>query len=245
MIYAQRTQGLEHQSATYHFAKPTQLRRNPLAYFKPLLVAQLQKFGAQGHLEETVDLLSVNFVMSMLFSDIRGFIKQHRGFPRFVLTVEDRNDKAASIYNGTQLPCKSLIGAVVESHDSDARLLSDAWKFWVGEWLISMLKDLDGSFNLFLNDRLVAVWAPNTDDKEILGFDLKDSNTLAIIASLRRGRLTVNGSEQLLNAVCCNMDTVDKSIRRTRSNQEEGRHIVLSTAMWVTHIEGWFTVHSS
>lgn len=57
----------------YFLVKPAYTTRKHMFSVKPVLVTQIQHFDSQGHLEETVDVLSVGYWTSWFDKDIREF----------------------------------------------------------------------------------------------------------------------------------------------------------------------------
>jgi hypothetical protein len=50
------------KASKYYLAEPAHNHMRLVACIQPVLVIQMQRFGQNGHLEDTVDMLSVSFL---------------------------------------------------------------------------------------------------------------------------------------------------------------------------------------
>lgn len=235
----------------YYFAKPAHAQHRLAACIKPLLLTQMQRFDSLGHLESTIDVLSVSFLTSRLIKDVRHFIRQKKRTPDFVIMSDDFHPVASASPNDDQTS-KTFVGAAsMNSHSTGAR---DGWVRTAcdGELSFTMFNHPDDTYDVSMNGILVFLWKPKkledvcllslhhelrtkTNEKqEIQCFELTELKTMTVVAQLRQDCLRVIGRRSLHDI------NGDRSLYHPLSDGEE--RMVLFTAVWVAYQEGWFAL---
>ncbi|KAL6695137.1 hypothetical protein J3F84DRAFT_395354 [Trichoderma pleuroticola] len=120
-------------SHIYFFAKPAHTTRNHMFSVKPALVTQIQHFDSQGHLEETIDVLSVGYWTSWFDKGIREFVRSKKCCPELVMMSENFYDVARL--------SKRLIGAALGKIDTSGNTAS----LWINNMSYTIFRGLGSS----------------------------------------------------------------------------------------------------
>lgn len=116
---------------------------------KPVLVTQIQRFGSQGHLEETVDVLSAGYWTSWFDKDIREFARTKKRCPELVMTSEN-------IYDVARIS-KRFIGAVLGKADTSGNTAN----LWINNMTFTMCRGLGSkTYDIVIDGKLAVQWRP-------------------------------------------------------------------------------------
>lgn len=116
---------------------------------KPVLVIQIQRFDSQGHLEETVDVLSAGYWTSWFDKDIREFARTKKCCPELVMMSEN-------IYDIARLS-KRCIGAVLGKADTSGNTAN----LWINNMSFTMCKGLgSNTYDIAIYGKLAVQWRP-------------------------------------------------------------------------------------
>ncbi|KAH7245007.1 hypothetical protein BKA59DRAFT_555074 [Fusarium tricinctum] len=241
-LLANKATTMGSKATKYYLAKPAHNHNKLIAYINPVLVMQMQRFGQNGHIEDTIDMLSVGFLPSRLRNDIRRFSRQKNCTPNYVF----RNDNLAG-YSITCLchePVSStLVGAATENYTKDCEQDESVGTIWTAKLSFRMHKSSQNCYSLSSNKTLVAKWRPRKRriDQEIQGFSLVNDTTMKIIAQLRSDSIKIICAEDLLSHCATEPEDQNGCVNENRVPSAELDMMVLLTGAWVAHNEGWLT----
>ncbi|KAL6808081.1 hypothetical protein J3E69DRAFT_360890 [Trichoderma sp. SZMC 28015] len=197
-------------SRIYFFAKPSHTTRKHMFSVKPVLVTQIQRFDSQGHLEETVDVLSAGYWASWFDKDIREFARTKKCCPELVMMSEN-------IYDIARLS-KRCIGAVLGKADTSGNTAN----LWINNMSFTMCRGLgSNTYDIAIYGKLAV----------IDGFELRETDTDSLIAKFGKDFIEIYRLD-----ASADLQSVGFASIQQRTNAEA---MVLLTAVWVANQEGW------
>ncbi|UKZ96660.1 uncharacterized protein TrAFT101_011438 [Trichoderma asperellum] len=187
---------------------------------KPVLETQIQHFDSQGHLEETVDVLSVGYWTSWFDKDIREFTRIRKCCPELVMMGENFYDVARL--------SKRFIGAALGKADTSGTTTS----LWINNMFFTMRRALgSNTYGITIDGKLAVQWRPTLNHTVIDGFDLRETDKDSLIANLSKDSIEFYQLDGIVGLLSVGFASIQQ-----RTNAEA---IVLLTAVWVAHQEGW------
>ncbi|EXA30687.1 hypothetical protein FOVG_17952 [Fusarium oxysporum f. sp. pisi HDV247] len=241
-LLANKATVMSSKATKYYLAKPAHNHNKLITYVNPVLVMQMQRFGQNGNIEDTMDMLSVGFLPSRLRKDIRDFSRQKNCTPNYVF----RNDNLDG-YSTTCLchePVSSkLVGAATENCMEKYEQDESVGTIWTARLSFSMHKSSQNCYSLFSNKTLVAKWRPRKRriDQEIQGFTLVNDTTKKVIGQLRSDSIKIICTDDLRSHCATELEDQNGYTSENSMPSAELDMMVLLTGAWIAHSEGWLT----
>ncbi|KAF5963324.1 hypothetical protein FBULB1_13467 [Fusarium bulbicola] len=238
--HMQAADGQNRENDTYSFAEPTFAQHGYKDYIKPVLVTQMQRFGKQGSLEMTVNVLSVNSLTARLIKEVREFIRERKFRPEFVLMRENFPRDSTSD-SGTSQSEKRFAGAAIVHHENSGSTDGCVGNVWAGNLSSSLFERPDGTYDLFTNKRLLARWKPKGRGKISGGFDLIGNHTHKVLARLGRDCLKLISTDNAISPSFISQNSQAGMEVSKSDSPNDYESTILLTAVWVAYVEGWLT----
>ncbi|KAH8893856.1 hypothetical protein GQ53DRAFT_840164 [Thozetella sp. PMI_491] len=180
----------ERKSRMWYFAKPPHSWAGPRWLAKPSMVTQLQRFGNNGQLVETINMSAVGCFASLFLGQFRRCPAHGGQSPRFLWTTDDfTSSENADIK--TESSSQVIMGLAVKttartySHDFE-------WRFCGANMCVTMTRSMNGTHDIFIGSVLAARWKPRRERELIQSLELYLVRDLSVIAQVNRAGLTLS-----------------------------------------------------